>query len=129
MLHYFNPDLGLLFLRLALGICLLMHGAAKVRHGVGAVKSMITPLGIPAFAAYGAYLGEVVAPVMLILGILTPLAAFVILGNTLTILFVAYRSSLFKRDAFGGFVAEIPYLYVGMALAFMVMGGGSYALL
>ncbi len=44
-----NVDLGLLFLRLGLGICLFMHGFGKILHGVGGVKSILIDAGLPSF--------------------------------------------------------------------------------
>ena len=62
-------NFGLLILRLALGVCLFMHGVAKIMNGVSGVKSMLVAKNIPEFVAYGVYLGEIVAPVMIILGL------------------------------------------------------------
>ena len=63
-----NVDLGLLFLRLGLGICLFMHGFGKILHGVGGVKSILVDAGLPSFLAYFAYLSEVLAPIMIAVG-------------------------------------------------------------
>lgn len=128
LLSYQNPDLALLFLRLGLGLCMIMHGIAKLRFGVGFVKNMLVARGLPGVLAYGAYVGEFVAPIMLILGIYTQIAAFILFGNCLVILFVAHPK-LFELNEFGGFKAEIPFLYVAISLALMVMGGGQYALI
>ena len=63
-----NFDLGILFVRLGLGICLFMHGFAKILHGVGGVKGILAKAGLPEIMAYSSYTGEVVAPIMIILG-------------------------------------------------------------
>jgi doxX len=57
-----NVDLGLLFLRLGLGICLFMHGFGKILHGVGGVKSILVDAGLPGFLAYFAYLERGFSP-------------------------------------------------------------------
>ena len=40
-------DLGILFVRLGLGICLFMRGFAKILHGVGGVKGILAKAGLP----------------------------------------------------------------------------------
>jgi SRC kinase associated phosphoprotein 2 len=70
-----NFDLGILFARLGLGVCLFMHGFAKILHGIGGVKSILTKAGLPEIVAYGSYIGEVVAPIMIILGIFSRIGA------------------------------------------------------
>ena len=70
-----NFDLGILFVRLGLGICLFMHGFAKILHGVGGVKGILAKAGLPEIMAYSSYTGEVVAPIMIILGYFQALAA------------------------------------------------------
>jgi len=61
-------DSGKLVLRLALGLLVLLHGIAKLRHGIGAITGMVGGAGLPAWVAYGVYIGEVAAPLMVIAG-------------------------------------------------------------
>ena len=70
-----NFDLGILFARLGLGVCLFMHGFAKILHGIGGVKSILTKAGLPEIMAYGSYVGKVIAPIMIILGIFSRIGA------------------------------------------------------
>src|SRR5690606_18181180 len=74
-------DLAKLLLRLVLGVLILFHGWAKLRHGIGGIEAMLAVRGLPSFLAWGVYLGEVVAPLLLILGVYTRLAAALILVN------------------------------------------------
>ena len=70
-----NFDLGILFVRLGLGVCLFMHGFAKILHGVGGVKGILAKAGLPEIMAYSSYIGEVVARIMIILGIFSRIGA------------------------------------------------------
>ena len=70
-----SPDLGLLVLRLALGVILLFHGVSKLLHGVAWIQQPLAALGLPGVLAYGAYLAELIAPVLLIVGMWTRIAA------------------------------------------------------
>ena len=61
-------DLGRLALRIALGLLILLHGISKLRNGLGPIEEMVVAHGMPSFVAYGVLVGEVVAPLMLLLG-------------------------------------------------------------
>src|SRR5262245_37988077 len=70
-------DLGKLILRFAIAGILLIHGATKVQNGIGFVEQMVNQAGLPAIVAYGVYVGEVLAPLLVIAGMLTRPAALV----------------------------------------------------
>jgi len=124
-----NFDLGILFARLGLGVCLFMHGFAKISHGIGGVKSILTKAGLPEIVAYGSYIGEVVAPIMIILGIFSRIGALLITGTSLTIM-CAYHGlgNLLELTNAGGFKAEILYLYIALLLCIIFNGSGKYAI-
>jgi len=124
-----NFDLGILFARLGLGVCLFMHGFAKILHGIGGVKSILTKAGLPEVMAYGSYAGEVVAPIMIILGIFSRIGALLVIGTSLTIMYAYYGlGNLFELTNVGGFKAEILYLYIALSLCIIFNGSGKYAI-
>ena len=124
-----NFDLGILFARLGLGICLFMHGFAKILHGLGGVKGILVKAGLPEFMAYFAYVGEVVAPLMIILGVFSRIGALLIVATSFTILY-AYNGlgNLFELTNVGGFKAEILYLYIALSPCVIFSGSGKYAI-
>jgi len=73
-----KEDVGLFLLRLALGGILLFHGIFKLTHGVEWIKEPLGALGLPGFLAYGTYVAEVVAPLLLMLGLWARIAALVV---------------------------------------------------
>ena len=85
-----NINFGLLFIRLGLGVCLLMHGIFKLTHGIDGVKSMLVARGIPDLVAYGAYVGEVLAPAMIIIGVFCRIGALLVIANVLMIIYVLH---------------------------------------
>ena len=123
-----NFDLGILFATLGLGICLFMHGFTKILHGIGGLKSILTKAGLPEIVAYGSYVGEVVAPIMIILGVFSRIAALLVIGTSLTIMY-AYHGlgNLLELTNVGGFKAEILYLYIALSLCIIFSGSGKYA--
>ena len=122
------PNFGLLILRLVLGVCLFMHGVAKIMNGVGGVKGMLAAKGIPEFVAYGVYLGEIVAPIMIILGIFCRIGALFVFGLSVVILYVAHPD-LVAMNSHGGFSAEILYLYLAISICLIATGGGKFAII
>lgn len=124
-----NFDLGILFVRLGLGVCLFMHGFAKILHGVGGVKGILAKAGLPEIMAYSSYIGEVVALIMIILGIFSRIGALLITGTSLTIM-CAYHGlgNLLELTNAGGFKAEILYLYIALLLCIIFNGSGKYAI-
>lgn len=57
-----NIDTGILIMRISLGILMLLHGSAKLLHGIDHIKGILTQAGLPSFVAYGVIAGEVIAP-------------------------------------------------------------------
>ncbi|VTP65947.1 DoxX [Leclercia adecarboxylata] len=57
---------------------MLFHGLHKAIDGVGGHCRHAGGEGLPGFIAYGVLVGEVIAPILIILGILTRPAALVL---------------------------------------------------
>lgn len=123
-----SDDLGKLVLRLALGILVLLHGISKLTNGIGGIENMLTAHGWPAFIAWGAYLGEVLGPVLLILGIYTRPAALVVLINMVAAIALAHSSQLFTLGKSGGWSLELQGMFLFGALAVILLGAGRYSL-
>jgi putative oxidoreductase len=122
-----NADLGRLLLRLALGGSILFHGYAKLVGGIDPITGMVTALGLPGFLAYGVYLGEVVAPVLLIVGWYSRIAALLIAINMLVAVGLAHRADLFKLSDTGGYALELQAMYLLTAIAIALMGPGRFS--
>ena len=74
-------DLGKLLLRILVGGLMLFHGVDKVMHGTGPVAEDLTSHGLPGFLASGLYVGEILAPLLILAGAWTRLAALVYAGS------------------------------------------------
>ena len=123
-----NINFGLLFIRLGLGVCLLMHGIFKLTHGIDGVKSMLVARGIPDLVAYGAYVGEVLAPAMIIIGVFCRIGALLVIANVLMIIYVLH-TPLSALTGVGRFELEIVYLYLSAAICLVICGGGEFVLI
>src|SRR5690554_5612157 len=99
-------DIARLLLRLVLGVLMLLHGWAKIRSGIGGIEAMLAMKGLPAFLAWGVYVGEVIAPLLLIAGIWTRVAAGVVLVNMLVAIALAHVAHLTELTSTGGWRLE-----------------------
>ncbi|PVX52223.1 putative oxidoreductase [Balneicella halophila] len=120
-------NLGLLILRLAVGCLMLLHGIAKLKHGIPGIEGMVESHGLPTFLAYGVYVGEVVAPLLIIVGYKTRLAALVLFFNCIVATSLAHGGQIFSLNETGGWALELLGLYGFGALALFFTGAGSYA--
>ena len=122
-----NADLGRLLLRLGLGALILLHGVAKLMGGVDGITQLVTANGLPGFVAYGVYVGELVAPVLVILGWYSRIGALIIAINMVFAVSLAHRADLFKLTDSGGYALELQALFLIVAIALALMGPGRYS--
>ena len=122
-------DFGKLVLRLALGILILLHGIAKLKGGVAGISGMVTGIGLPPWFAYGVYLGEVIAPIMVIVGLYCRAGAFIIFVNMIFAVALVHRPELFTLGKQGGYGLELQAMFLFTALALTFMTPGRYAII
>lgn len=123
-----NVSAGLLVLRLSIGVMMLLHGVAKLIYGIDPIAQMVVAAGLPSFVAYGVYIGEFVAPLFIIAGFGTRVAAAIFAFNMLVATLLAHGGQIFQLDAMGGWAIELQGLFFFAALALVFTGGGKYAL-
>ena len=121
-------DAGKLLLRLAVGLLILFHGVAKITGGIDGITGMLAKSGVPAGVGYLVYVGEVVAPLFVILGAWTRPAALVIAINMLVAVALAHLNDLFSISKTGGYALELQALFLLSAIAIALLGAGRYSL-
>ena len=126
MSHY--DDAAKLVLRLTIGILMLMHGLFKLSYGISSIIGMVSAKGWPEFIAYGVFLGELVAPILLILGLWTRPAALLIVINMIVAILLAHMGQLTAITSAGGWRLELQGLYLFGALAIALQGAGRFSL-
>jgi len=122
-----STDTGKLILRLTIGILLLLHGISKLSHGIDGLAGMLAGKGLPGVLAYGVYIGEVLAPLLLIIGFRTRMAAVLVVINMLVAIFTAHAADIFTLGQSGGWGIELQSLFLFGALAIFFLGAGRYA--
>lgn len=122
-------DIGKLLLRLNLGGLLLCRGAYFLFNGLDAIKAFLVANGLPEVLAYGIYVGELVAPLLILLGLFTRIGGFLVVVNMLAAVLLARIAEvmlLHPRDS--GFVLELEAFYLVGGLCVILFGPGRFAI-
>jgi len=125
-----NEALGKLVLRLTVGILMLFHGVGKLLHpdSLNFIGGSLAEAGLPAVLAYGVYIGEVIAPLMIILGIFSRLGGLFIVINMVFAVVLAHTGDLFSLTEHGGWRLELQGFYLFCGVAIMFLGSGRMAI-
>ncbi len=123
-----HPDLGKLTLRIGVGLILFLHGLGKIQTGIDGTVGMVEGSGLPGWLAYGAYIGEFVAPLFILFGKFTRPAGLVVALNMLMTILVAHRDIAFQRNEYGGWLIELNVLLMLGGLAVALLGAGKLSL-
>lgn len=124
-------DTALLVLRLVFGLLLIGHGTQKLfgwfgGPGLTGIAAWFGSIGFrPAKPmAVMAGLGEAVGGLLLVLGLLTPLASAIIIGTLVVAASTHARNGVWNAN--GGL--ELPLLYVTAGVALAFTGAGRFSL-
>lgn len=123
-----NESTGKLILRLTLGVLILMHGIGKLVDGIDWLDGALTASGLPVFLKYGVYVGELIAPALLISGYYSRIGAWLIAVNMLFAIGLAHWDELFVIDQSGGIAIEKQYMFFFSAIALALIGPGRFAI-
>ena len=111
-----NPRAAMVLLRTTLALLMLFHGWAKIRHGIGGIELMIEARGAPGWLAHAVYLGEVVAPLLLLVGLWIVPAALVIAINMLVAFFLVHTKQVLMLQNSGGWSLELQAFFFVTAI-------------
>ena len=123
-----NADLGKLIIRLTLGGLMLFHGIAKLLNGVGFIEGELASHGLPTLLAYGVFVGEIIAPLMVVLGYQTRIGALLIIFNMLFAIILVHGNELLSLGRGGGWALELQGFFLFTAVAVIFLGPGRYKL-
>lgn len=123
-----QADLGKLILRVTLGVLILLHGIAKLKGGVGGIEGMLTAQGLPSVLAYGAYVGEVLGPILLIFGYNARFGAVLVAINMLFAFGLAHMGELDQLNGQGGWALELQGMFLASAVAVAMFGPGRFSI-
>lgn len=121
-------DAARLLLRLTLGLLLLVHGVSKLAGGDAFIVGLVAKAGLPGALGHLVYVGEVLAPLLLLAGVWTRAAALVVAGNMAVAILLVHTADLGKLNAFGGWQLELQAFFLLTALVVALLGAGRFSL-
>lgn len=122
-----HEDFGRLLLRLMVGGLMLFHGLHKLIGGIDGIAGMLAAKGLPGFIAYGVLIGEVLCPILIILGVLTRPAALVLAFTMIVAWLLVGVGKTGSLDATGAWAIESMMYYFIAALVIAFIGAGRYS--
>lgn len=116
--------LGLLVLRVALGIIFFSHGYPKLAHEGSGMQAFFVQHGLPGYFVYIAGVLEVFGAILLVLGLFTRAAAL--------LLAIEMAVAIWKVHSSGGYLAvhnyEFPLAMLTACFALATVGAGMLSL-
>lgn len=125
-----REDIALLILRVTVALNLMLHGIAKIVHpeSLGWISNQLTGKGLPGFLAYGVFVGELIAPALILVGVFTRPAAAVVMVTMFFAIFLAHGGEVTSLAETGAWAIETPIMFMMTALTLVLMGGGRFGL-
>jgi len=125
-----NDAMGKLILRLTVAGLMLFHGVAKIMNpgSLDFIGSTLSSAGLPTVIAYGVFVGEIVAPLMIIIGLYTRVGGLLIVANMLFAIFLAHSAEILSLGKHGGWAIELQAFYLFGGLAIAMLGSGKFAI-
>ena len=124
-----NEAAGKLVVRLTVGILMLFHGVGKILHpgSLDFISATLSGNGLPGMIAYGVYVGEIIAPLMIILGVHARIGGLLVVINMIFAILLVHAGDLFTLTEHGGWRLELQAFYLLCGLAVMFLGSGKLA--
>ena len=123
-----NEDIGKLILRVSITGLMLFHGFFKLFNGIDGIKGLVTQAGLPEFLAYGVYFGEIVFPILIIIGLYTRISSIFFALTMVFAIFLAHSNEIFVLGKTGGPVIELALIYLLTSISIMFIAAGKYSL-
>lgn len=119
----YRNQMGIIFLRICVGVMMLMHGLPKLWLLLrGGGSEWLDPIGLGSTLSLAlCAFAETVCSLMLIVGLFTRLSALVLLINFWVAVFVVHAQG-------GGAQAELPLLYLICYGTLVCTGAGPFSL-
>jgi putative oxidoreductase len=118
-----NPDLGVLFMRVAIGLVFLTHGYQKLQ-GMDQIVAFFGMIGFAPFLAYFVAWSEVIGGILLIAGLFTRYAGIVLtIIMAVAVVHVHWARGYWLSD--GGYEYALTLMLGALAMVFM--GSGKYS--
>jgi len=128
-LPFQSDALGKLILRLTLGGLILFHGVSKVLNpaAIDGISKNLATMGLPGAFGYAVYLGEVLAPLLILLGLYSRVGGLLVMINMIFAVLLNHTAQLMTLSKSGGWALELQGFYFLCGLAVFFLGSGRFA--
>ena len=117
-----DVNLGLAILRIGASLLILRHGVPKIKYLFIESLEFPDPLGVgPMFSLILTLIGEVVAPILVLIGFKTRIASIPVLITMLVAAFVVHGQDPFDKK-------EMALIFALCFLVIAIGGPGKYAI-
>lgn len=123
-----KQHIGLLLLRTSIAFTMLTYGVSKLNFGIEYIKGLLEEYGLPAFLGYGVFVGELMAPILIIIGFRAKLAGLVFAINCFVAILMDRLPDVFNLNEHGGWAIGLIFIYLVFGIALFFTGAGKYAL-
>ena len=125
-----NDAMGKLLLRFTVAGLMLFHGIAKVLNpgSLNYIGSQLSSMGMPAALSYGVYIGEIIAPLMILIGYKSRIGGLLIAANMIVAILLSHSGDIFSLSKHGGYGLELQAFYLLGGLTIVLLGSGKYAI-
>lgn len=125
-----DDNIGKLIVRVMVSVLILFHGVSKILHpgSLGFIGDSLASYGLPEFIAYGVYLGEIVGPLMVLLGVFSRIGGVLIVINMLFAIGLVQLGSIFALTQHGAWAIQADIFFLLSGLAVMFLGSGRFAI-
>ncbi|MFN7116181.1 MAG: DoxX family protein [Saprospiraceae bacterium] len=127
-MSFHSDDIAKLILRLMIGWVMLPYGIDYAKDGLDFIFEVLKTNGLPSFLAYGVLLGELVGPILVLIGWWSRIGGALIFGTMLLSILLAHRDIMFEYNEFGGWSIALNALLSFGGLAIFFAGAGKYSL-
>lgn len=118
---------GLLILRVSIAFTMLIYGISKLSFGIDFISDLISKTGLPSFLSYGVFVGEIIAPMLIIIGFRTKVAGLIFAFNCFIAILLVQLPNLLKLNEFGGWEISLLFIYTLFGIALFFTGAGKYS--
>ncbi|WP_420386355.1 DoxX family protein [Roseivirga sp.] len=123
-----QQDIALLMLRLLVGLLIILHGIGNLSSGYAFIGSVMEGAGLPRFFAFGAFIGEIIAPILIIIGYRARMASLALVFTMFVAIVLAHAGDILALNQFGGWAIELQAFYLFTGLSIYFSGAGAYAI-
>jgi putative oxidoreductase len=106
---------------------MLIHGVNKMLHGTQAIGDILQSAGIPPFFSFGVFLGEVIGPLLMIVGYKARIGAFLVAIDMFIAVLLVHAGQVKQIGPSGGWMIELNMLYLVGAIVVIFLGSGKYS--